>query len=767
MKLPAENLTDPSLYLDRELSLLEFNARVLAQVRDPEVPLLERLRFLSICSTNLDEFFEIRVSGLKEQLALGTADEEAIEDLLGQISVRAHDIVAAQYRTLSDELLPALAKQGISVLARDEWTKPQRRWVKAYFRTHVLPVLTPMGLDPAHPFPKIQNKGLNFVLSLAGRDAFGRTSGMAIVQVPRSLPRVIQIPQEVAGAPLCFVMLSSVIHSRMKDVFSGMKVLGCFQFRVTRNSELWVDEEEVDDLLRALQGELPERRFGDAVRLEVSSRCPEEIIAFLLEHFALSRGDLYQVSGPVNLHRIAAIYQEVKRADLKYPAFVPSLSPKLGFGKDLFDVLSREDVVLHHPYESFSPVLELLRQAAADPKVLAIKQTLYRTGSDSPVVDALINASRAGKEVTVVIELRARFDEAQNIDLATRLQTAGVHVAYGVVGFKTHAKLLMIVRREGERLVRYMHLGTGNYHAGTARAYTDLGFLTSRADIGEDVHDLFLQLTGMGRAIALTKLLQAPFTLHAGLLELIEAETREAQAKRPARIAARMNALTEKQIIQALYRASQAGVVIDLVVRGACCLRPGVPGVSENIRVRSIVGRFLEHSRTYHFHAAGRELLFCSSADWMERNFFRRVEASFPIEDPALKARIRTECLDLYLEDDTQAWELEASGRYRRVTSRSSPKTVAQETLLARLAELPHGQAPARPVEQKALFVEVGPGERVPIEPIVGKGELERVLPTFPGRLGADGQSERRQGLAGSTPVESNGDPQEDDEALS
>jgi len=690
MDVAHVDLDRPDLYINRELGMLQFDRRVLAQALDPSVPLLERIRFLSICSTNLDEFFEIRVSGLKQQVALGVAqsgpDGMTARETLREISAAAHDLVAEQYRVLNDVLLPALATEGIRIAKRADWTERQERWARRYFRTEVLPVLTPIGLDPAHPFPRILNKSLNFMVRVEGRDAFGRGSGIAVVQVPRSLPRVLAIPEDLRSSPHEFVLLSSVVHAFVGECFPGMRILGCYQFRITRNSELWVDEEEVENLLQALKGELQGRNYGEAVRLEVAHDCPEEIAFELLDLVGLGRDDLYRVNGPVNLHRLVAIYDLVNRADLKYKPFLQAVPRRLRREEDIFAVLRQGDLLLHHPYESFAPVLDLVRAAADDPNVLAIKQTLYRTGGDTPLLDALLEAARAGKEVTVLVELRARFDEAANIRLATRLQEAGVSVVYGIVGFKAHSKMLMVVRREGRRLRRYVHLGTGNYHTKTTRAYTDLGLLTADPGIGEDVHRLFLQLTGLGKAARLKKVLQSPFTVQKTLLDLIGAEIEEARAGRPARIVAKMNALTDPGMIRALYAASRAGVEIDLVVRGICCLRPGVAGVSERIRVRSIVGRFLEHSRVFFFEAGGRRLVYCGSADWMQRNLFHRVETVFPVEDEALKERVVREALETYLADNVHAWELRSDGRYERASRGGAARLSAQETLLRSIA---------------------------------------------------------------------------------
>lgn len=676
----------PERFINRELSWLEFNKRVLAQASDPGVPLLERLRFLCISSTNLDEFFEIRVAGLKQQVVFGSVqagpDNLAPAETLARLAERAHAFVAEQYRVLNEELIPALAEEKIRFLRRGYWTPAQAAWVRRYFSTELLPVLTPMGLDPSHPFPRLLNKSLNFIVSLEGKDAFGRDSGMAVVQAPRSLPRLIRVPREHAGGPYDFVFLSSILHEHVGELFPGMKVKGSYQFRLTRNSDLFVDPEEVDDLLRALEGELPSRQYGDMVRLEVADNCPAEIARFLLEQFHLSEADLYQVNGPVNLNRLLAIYELVQRPELIFPAFTPGLPRRLARSGDIFDTLRRGDILLHHPYESFAPVIDFVRQAAADPAVLAIRQTLYRTGPDSALVEALLDAARAGKEVTVVIELRARFEEEANIALANRLHDAGAHVVYGVVGYKTHAKMILVVRREGRRLRRYVHLATGNYHVRTARVYTDYGLLTADKDVGEDAHKLFQQLTGLGRNIRLKTILHAPFTLHKTLLQLIAREAANARAGKQARIVAKMNALAEPQVIEALYDASQAGVKIDLIVRGLCCLRPGVAGLSDNIQVRSIVGRFLEHSRAFYFLNDGAAPeLYLSSADWMYRNFFTRVETCFPILDARVQERVLND-LSAYLADNVNAWLMQADASYKRCKPGNQRPRAAQELLL-------------------------------------------------------------------------------------
>ena len=746
----SAELDDPQLYVNRELSLLEFNRRVLEQAKDARTPLLERLRFLTICSTNLDEFFEIRVAGLKEQVAYSLQqigpDGMSPQEALRRIGETAHELVAEQYRVLNEDLLPALSEQGIRILRRSNWTAKQKRWLRRSFADEVLPVLTPMGIDPAHPFPRVLNKGLNFLVTVEGKDAFDRTSGVAVLQVPRALPRLIRLPPELAKTEHSFVMLSSVIHAHVEELFPGMEVTGCFQFRVTRNSDLWVDEEEIDNLLQALKGELPSRKYGDAVRLEVADTCTEEMARFLQRNVGLESEDLYRVDGPVNLHRLVAIHELVDRPDLKFPSFVPGTRKRLLHAPDMFTAIRKGDVLLHHPYESFTPMVQLLQQAAEDPNVLAIKQTVYRTDHDSPLVKALLDAALAGKEVTAVVELRARFEEAANIDLATRLQEAGANVVYGIVGYKAHAKMLLVVRREGKKLRRYVHLGTGNYHAGTARAYTDFGLMTSNHAIGLDVHKLFHQLTGLGKAGRLKTLLQSPFSLHKQLLKRIDREAKNAKQGKPARIMARMNSLSEPSIIRALYRASQAGVAVDLVVRGICCLRPGVPGVSENIRVRSIVGRFLEHSRVFYFYADGDEHILCSSADWMQRNFFRRVEVAFPVNDTRLRSRVIHEALELCLADNRRAWELRPDGTYRRVRSGKQKPRSCQDELLALLSEGVAGESPGRPAKaRRADDAAALRAVAAPVPPGVGAGT---------GRAASSGDARADAGVDEPTPKE-------------
>lgn len=681
-------------FLNRELGLLEFNRRVLAQAEDPAVQLLERLKYLCIVSSNLDEFFEIRVAGLKEQVRLGgiAAGPDGLEaaQILKRLFDPTHQLIARQYQLFNEELVPALAAQGIKFLRRTHWNPTQQAWVKDFFLREVMPVLTPIGLDPAHPFPRVLNKSLNFAVELQGKDAFGRNSAKAIVQAPRVLPRAILMPPEIAGCPHGFVFLSSILHAHVGELFSGMEVKGCYQFRVTRNSDLFVDEEEVKNLRISLQGELPQRHFGDAVRLEVADNCPPELADFLLQQFELNSDDLYRVHGPVNLVRLMGIPDKVDRPDLKFPPFVPGMPPLLKKkGADMFKVIRKSDVLLHHPYQSFRPVIDFIQQAAADPDVVAIKQTVYRTGTDSELMDALIFAAKRGKEVTVVVELLARFDEEANITWAARLEQVGAHVVYGVVGHKTHAKMLMVVRREEGGLRRYVHLGTGNYHPRTARLYTDFGLFTSNEEMCADVNEVFVQLTGLGKASKLKHLWQSPFTLHSKVLESIRNEIALAKEGKPAHVIAKMNALLEPETINTLYEASQAGVKVDLIVRGVCALRPGVKGLSENIRVRSIIGRFLEHTRIFYFHNSGKEDIYLASADWMDRNFFRRIEACFPILDKKLKKRVLDEGLNIYLKDNCQAWEMDCNGFWHRKKPNRSKAVNAQVELAALLGQMP------------------------------------------------------------------------------
>ncbi|MDE2118878.1 MAG: polyphosphate kinase 1 [Betaproteobacteria bacterium] len=687
-KFPAQH------FLNRELGQLEFNRRVLAQAENAAVPLLERLRYLCIVSSNLDEFFEIRVAGLKEQIKLtgipAGPDGMDAHQTLKLVREQAHQLITRQYQVLNDDLLPALDQQGIRFLRRTLWNDAQRAWIREFFFNEVMPVLTPIGLDPSHPFPRVLNKSLNFTVELQGKDAFGRNTAKAIVQAPRVLPRTIPLPPEISGCAHGFVFLSSILHAHVGELFSGMEVLSCHQFRVTRNSNLFVDDEEVKNLRISLQGELPHRHFGNAVRLEVTENCSPQMAEFLLQQFGLEPNDLYRVDGPVNLVRLMGIPDKVARDDLKFPAFspgVPSMLQKKG--ADMFKVIRKGDVLLHHPFQSFKPIIDFIQQASIDPSVVAIKQTVYRTGVDSALMDALIEATRLGKEVTVVVELLARFDEEANINWASKLEEVGAHVVYGVVGHKTHAKMLMVVRREEGKLRRYVHLGTGNYHPRTARLYTDFGLFTANEEVCADANEVFGQLTSLGKARKLHHLWQSPFSLHSETMRAIQNETRLALAGKRAHIIAKMNALLEPETIMALYEASKAGVTVDLIVRGVCALRPGVPGLSENIRVRSIVGRFLEHTRIFYFRNNLKHDVYLASADWMDRNFFRRIEVCFPVLDKKLKKRVIDEGLKVYLQDNCQAWDMDADGHYRRKAPRRAMLKCAQSLLLQELASQP------------------------------------------------------------------------------
>lgn len=672
-------------FVNRELGLLAFNKRVLAQAELETVPLLERLKFLCIFSSNMDEFFEVRVAAIKEQVRFNQPkygpDGMHPKAVLAKISEDAHQLIEKQYQLLNDKLLPALAKEGIQFIRRGDWNPAQSAWIKEYFFRELMPILTPIGLDPAHPFPRLLNKSLNFMVELDGKDAFGRQIRTAVVQAPRALPRVIRLPDNIAGCEYGYVFLSSILHAHVNELFMGMQVKGCYQFRVTRDSDLDLDDEDVKDLRVVLEGELSQRQFGDVVRLEVADNCPPDVIKFLLTQFELEKTDLYAVNGIVNMVRLMQVPDWVDRPDLKFPQYTPESVANLEADDDIFAEISRHDILLHHPFQSFNPVIEFIRQAAEDPNVLAIKQTVYRTNSDSMLMKSLIEAARRGKEVTVVVELKARFDEAANINWAAALEAAGAHVVYGVVGHKTHSKMAMVVRRENNKLKRYVHLSTGNYHARTARLYTDFGLLTCQPDICADVNDVFTQLTGLGNAGKLRHLWQSPFTLHQNTILAIQRETAHAKAGKKARIIAKMNALLEPAVIRALYEASQAGVEIDLIIRGVCALRPGLPKISENIRVRSVVGRFLEHSRIYYFYNDGKEDVYLSSADWMDRNFFRRIEVAFPLLDEKIKKRIIREGLEPYLKDNQNAWEMLPDGNYHPRLKRGAA-FMAQEFLM-------------------------------------------------------------------------------------
>lgn len=662
----AIDLNETQYFENRELSYIKFNLRVLSQARDPDHPLLERLMFLLIFSSNLDEFFEIRMSGLRKQLDFGRQrpgpDGKYPEQVLDIIHDQVREALDEQYRILNDDLLPSLAKENIHFLYRHEWNEELINWTENYFHDQVVPVVSPLGLDPAHPFPRLVNKSLNFILSLNGKDAFGRESGLAVVPAPRSLPRLIKVPKRIMPDGDNFIFLSSVIHAHVDQFFPGMTVTECHQFRVTRNSDLEMSNVEVEDVASALQGELHSRRFGAATKLEVGKECPENLTNFLLQRFNLKEDALFRLDGPVNLQRLMALNGMINRPDLKFPIFSPGLPPALEVGNDIFYAVDKDDQLLHHPFQSFLPIIDWLRQAAKDPTVLSIKQTLYRTNESSELVEALAEAARNGKEVTVVIELRARFDEKENMHFASILQEAGAVVVYGVMGYKTHAKMLLIVRRVGDKLKRYAHLGTGNYHRKNSLLYTDYGLLTADKTICADVHKVFQQITGMGKKIHPKLLIHAPFNLRKSLIRMIDTEKEAAIAGQPARVIAKLNSLTDPDVIKALYGASMAGVKVDLIVRGICCLKPGMPVVSENIRVVSIVGRFLEHSRVYYFLNNSNQV-YCSSADWMERNLSHRIEVCFPILKKKWASRIVAE-MEMYLEDEAQSWEMQANGEY-------------------------------------------------------------------------------------------------------
>ncbi|GAB2896290.1 polyphosphate kinase 1 [Paralcaligenes ginsengisoli] len=669
-----------STLLNRELSLLKFNERVLAMAESRATPLLERLRYLCIVSSNLDEFFEIRISSLKEQQLQnsgliggdGLTPNEAFE----RVQVAAHSVIERQNALLMTQILPKLMAEGIGLLDPSSWTDALREWAHATFNRDVMPMLTPIGLDPAHPFPRVYNKSLNFIISLSGQDAFGRRASIAIVQAPRALPRLIKVPSEIAGIPNGFMFLTALISAFVGELFPGLEVKGCHQWRVTRNSDLFVDEEEITNLRQALQGELSQRNFGAAVRLEIDHLMPPELASFLQREFSLEPRDTYRVSGPVNLSRLMHLCNTVERPDLLFPDYRPKVPAPfdevLDKPDELFAAIAERDRLLHHPYQSFQPVISFLTAAAFDPNVVAIKQTIYRTGEDSELMRLLLTAAKAGKEVTVVVELMARFDEQTNINWAAKLEAVGAHVSYGVVAHKTHAKMVLVLRREKGLIRRYGHLGTGNYHPRTSKLYTDFGLLTANPKMCEDMDKIFSLLTGLGARRPLKMLLQSPFTLHETMVAMIRAEAIQAKAGQKARVMAKMNSLLEPIVIDELYKASQAGVKIDLIVRGACALRAGVPGLSENIQVRSVIGRFLEHSRVFYFYNQGEENVYLASADWMDRNFFRRVEVGFPILDKALKKRVISEAFTCALRDNQLSWREQPDGSYVKVKSRGA-----------------------------------------------------------------------------------------------
>jgi len=673
--------------LNRETATLAFNRRVLAQARRSDVPLLERLRYICIVSSNMDEFFEVRLADYIEAArqpgtGVGNAD-------LSSVASAAHTLVDDQYRTFNDEVMPALRSAGIVVVSHAERDKAQRRWVEEFFRKQVLPLLAPVGLDPSHPFPQVANKSLNFIVRLGGKDAFGRENSIAIVKVPRVLPRVLRLPDKISGGVQAFVLLTSVIRAHLDELFPGRRVEAFSQFRLTRDSELAVDEDEVKNLRQALRSGLTTRHYGQATRLEVVNSCPGELSDFLLRQFDLPRAALYEVDGPVNLVRLNALIDAADAPTLRFPSYTPSWPASLPRDLSIFWRLTQGDIVLHHPFESFEPVVQFLREAVHDPDVLAIKQTIYRTGSESPLMDLLIEAVQRGKEVMCVVELKARFDEEANINWAERLEAVGAQVVYGVVGLKTHAKLLLVTRREGRSrrslLRRYVHLSTGNYNPKTARLYTDVSVLTSDPRLTEDAESVFQQIASLGKTRPLRRMLQAPFTMHAALLDRVQQTAQAARAGRRARIVLKINALTDVALIQALIAAGQAGVEIDLIVRGACSLPSGLPGLTEHIRVRSVVGRFLEHTRVLYFcwgEGADDEVLYLTSADWMSRNMFRRIEIAWPVRERSLRQRLIDECLVPYLLDGKEAWLQQSDGSYVPVGPDGAS---AQQALMERL----------------------------------------------------------------------------------
>jgi polyphosphate kinase len=677
----------PPPLLHRDLGALAFNARVLEMARHADVPLLERLRYLCIVSSNLDEFFEIRVSDTLDELhapATAAAQSRAAA-AMRDISLTAHALVDEQYALYNDHLTPALKKAGIQILSHGERNGAQRRWVSSFFAREVRPLLVPVSLDPAHPFPQVANKSLHFIVRLTGRDAFGRQNDIAIVRVPRALPRVIKLPDELTGRRQGFVLLSSVIRAHLHELFPERHVEGFSQFRVTRDSDLAVDELEVTNLRQALRLELSQRQFGRAVRLEVATSCPEALSQFLLEQFNLTEQALYRVDGPVNLVRLAQLIDLAPSPALHFPPHTPAQPASVTPLGSMFERLRAGDLLLHHPFESFEPVVSLLREAVHDPQVLSIQQTIYRAGADSSLMDLLLEAASRGKEVVVVVELKARFDEEANINWAERLEALGAQVVYGIVGLKTHAKMLLITRREGRNLRRYGHLSSGNYNPNTARLYTDVGHLTADPRVTADMAQVFQHLASQSRISGLKSLVMAPFALHRRMMEHVHAVTTAAKAGKPARIVLKMNALTDEALALALAEAGRAGVSIDLIVRGACVVPAARPGFSDNVRVRSIVGRFLEHSRVFYFCAGDDEKLYLSSADWMGRNMFRRIELAWPITDPALRQRLIDETLTAYLHDERDAWQMMPDGHYERIAKlRGKPGRSAQRELSRR-----------------------------------------------------------------------------------
>ena len=718
----------PDHFINRELSWLEFNQRVLNEALDPKNPLLERVKFFCIASSNLDEFFEVRVAGIKQQMESEVV-ERSVDGLTATetfraINRRVRRMVDEQYRCWREDLRPTLATHGIRFLSMEEVGKDDAIWLENFYRAEVRPVLTPLAIDPAHPFPQLLNKSLNMIVQLEMSTAGQPLRHMAVVQVPRVLARLVKLPRENQGRD--YVVLAELIGHFLGDLFPGTTILGYWQFRITRNSELYIDEEEVANLLKAVENELHNRRKGDAVRLEVEANIPPAIRSALLGTFRLTEEDLYVIDGPLNPARLMAVCEGDHSPELRDAPFVAPVTPILKDQPDLFAVIRERDVLLHHPYDNFSTVVDFLEKAAEDPRVLAIKQTLYRTGGDTQIVGALMNAVKNGKQVTAVVELRARFDEANNILWARQLEQAGVHVVYGLVGYKIHAKMCLVVRRDDDGIRRYLHLGTGNYNPHTARLYTDIGLLTAKPDFGEDATNLFNLLTGICQFQGMRKLVIAPFELHARILALIDREAQNARNHLPSRIIAKLNSLVDERVIEALYRASQAGVRVDLIVRGICCLRPGIPGLSENITVRSVVDRFLEHSRIYYFENGCRPEVFVASADWMPRNFFRRIEVAFPIEDGIWRERLITEVLGISLSDNVKASSLSADGTYHHDRIPKGGKACRSQYDFIALA-VAGGKPASKRASRKAQFetVKLAPSPIGPVEQKPGKPAVE------------------------------------------
>lgn len=681
--------TTKSGFLDRDQSILAFNERVLDWARRPDVPLLERLRYLAIVSSNLDEFFEVRFA---PHLAAFQTNEQrgpVNAQTFREVSAKVQELVARQYAIYNDELLPAMEKRGIKLLAHTERNAAQRRWVKEFFTQEVQPLLLPIGLDPSHPFPQVANKSLNFIVRLAGRDAFGRENEIAIVKVPRALPRYARVPGQRHSKSVYFASISSIIRSHLNDLFPGRTVTEFAQFRVTRHSDLALDEEEVKNLRTAMRLGLQQRHYGQALRLEVSAWCSDFLADFLLQQFNLPPETLFRVPGPVNLVRLNQLIDRVEAPALRFEPYHPGWPTQLNAGQSFFERLKKGDVLIHQPYESFEAVMAFLREAVEDPDVLAIKQTIYRTGAKGEMVELLREAVRRGKEVTAVVELKARFDEEANINQAERLESVGAQVVYGIVGLKTHAKMLLVTRREEGRIVRYAHISTGNYNPSTARLYTDVSYLTADEALTSDLEQVFLHLASQNRLPKLNKVMVAPFHLHKGLLERIDAVVAAAKAGQEARIILKMNALTDEPLARALANASQQGVQVDVIVRGACILPAGVPGFTERVHIRSIIGRLLEHSRVFYFRMGAEEELWLSSADWMNRNMLRRIELAWPVTDPVLRHRLMDECIHQYLQDTRDAWLLQPDGSYVKAAAQTGAKGraalhSAQATLMAR-----------------------------------------------------------------------------------